>query len=53
MLLFSALALVVDWAILVGFFELSVLLGIIWTAFLTLVVVGGILAIIWKPPGKC
>ena len=49
-LLFTALALVVDGSFLVGFYEASPLLGIIWTAPLILVVLGGILAAIWKPP---
>jgi hypothetical protein len=49
-LLFSVLAVAVDGYILVNFFEFSGPLGIIWTAPLILVVIGGILAIIWKPP---
>jgi len=35
---------------LVNFFDISVPFGIIWTAPLILVVIGGILAIVWKPP---
>ena len=48
-LLFSVLAVAVDGYILVNFFEFSGALGIIWTAPLILVVIGGILAIVWKP----
>lgn len=49
-LLFSVLAVAVDGYILVNFFEFSGPLGILWTAPLMLVVIGGVLAIIWKPP---
>ena len=47
-LLFSVLAVAVDG--LVNFFDISVPLGIIWAAPFMLVVIGGILAIIWRPP---
>ncbi len=49
-LLFSVLAVAVDGYILLNFFEFSGPLGIIWTAPLVLIVIGGILAIIWKSP---
>jgi hypothetical protein len=49
-LLFSLLAIVIDENILVNFFNGSGLTGIFWGAPLILVMIGGILAIIWKPP---
>ena len=48
--LFSVLAVAVDGYILVNSFEISLPAGILWTAPLILVLIGGILAVIWKPP---
>jgi hypothetical protein len=51
-LIFSMLAIVVLWNGLVIFFISSPLLGIAWYAPAGLVIVGGSLAIFWKPPAN-